>query len=167
MYRQHFLSYNRLHSIPSLPPESYISRCIVEAFLRRSRCTYVPTSLSPHDSPRLINIKSTCFTSYHSTLYISPRAVFHRYNGTSQAEPKIRHRRPRRHRYFSSTRLRLHDSTTNGATGYTGQLTAEHIASNLATNIKWAVAGRSESKLQAIVEDCKQHNADRPPPGEY
>lgn len=60
---------------------------------------------------------------------------------------------------------RKYDIVVLGATGYTGQLTAEHIASNLPINIKWAVAGRSEAKLQAVVEDCKQYNADRAPPG--
>ncbi|TQV99590.1 NAD(P)-binding domain [Cordyceps javanica] len=59
---------------------------------------------------------------------------------------------------------RKYDIVVFGATGYTGQLTAEHIASNLPTNIKWAVAGRSEAKLQTVVEDCKQYNADRTPP---
>ncbi|KAJ6788216.1 hypothetical protein PWT90_02181 [Aphanocladium album] len=59
---------------------------------------------------------------------------------------------------------RKYDIVVLGATGYTGQLTAEYIASHLPTNLKWAVAGRSEAKLQAVVEDCKQYNADRTPP---
>ncbi|OAQ98238.1 hypothetical protein LLEC1_05104 [Akanthomyces lecanii] len=60
---------------------------------------------------------------------------------------------------------RQYDIVVLGATGYTGQLTVEHIASSLPTTLKWAVAGRSEAKLQAVVEDCKQYNADRAPPG--
>lgn len=50
--------------------------------------------------------------------------------------------------------------------GYTGQLTAEHIAAHLPTNLKWAVAGRSESKLQGVIEGCKKVNPDRKDPGE-
>lgn len=49
--------------------------------------------------------------------------------------------------------------------GYTGKLAAEYIIANFPVNLKWAIAGRSESKLQAIVEDCKKLNSDRNPPG--
>ncbi|EFY98765.1 saccharopine dehydrogenase [Metarhizium robertsii ARSEF 23] len=59
---------------------------------------------------------------------------------------------------------RQYDLVVFGATGYTGQLTAEHVAKFLPTNLKWAVAGRSESKLQSLVEDCKKLNPDRLPP---
>lgn len=50
--------------------------------------------------------------------------------------------------------------------GYTGQLTAEHIAAHLPTNLKWAVAGRSQSKLQGVIDGCKKVNPDRKDPGE-
>ena len=50
--------------------------------------------------------------------------------------------------------------------GYTGQLTAEHIAAHLPTNLKWAVAGRSETKLQGVIEGCRKVNPDRKDPGE-
>lgn len=43
-------------------------------------------------------------------------------------------------------------------------MTAEHIATHLPTDLKWAVAGRSESKLQAVVEECKRVNPDRVQP---
>lgn len=49
--------------------------------------------------------------------------------------------------------------------GYTGKWTAEYIITHLATDLKWAVAGRSESKLQAVVDECKKRNPDRLPPG--
>ncbi len=39
-----------------------------------------------------------------------------------------------------------------GATGYTGKYTCRHITKSLPTNFKWAVAGRSEAKLQAVVD---------------
>ncbi|OAQ70339.1 saccharopine dehydrogenase [Pochonia chlamydosporia 170] len=60
---------------------------------------------------------------------------------------------------------RQYDLVVFGATGYTGQLTAEHIATSLPTDLKWAVAGRSESKLQTLVADCQKLNPDRVPPG--
>lgn len=54
---------------------------------------------------------------------------------------------------------------TNALQGYTGKLTAEHITTHLSTDLKWAVAGRNESKLKAVVEKCKEINSDRLPPG--
>lgn len=46
------------------------------------------------------------------------------------------------------------------------QLTTSHrhIARNLPTDLQWAVAGRSESKLQSLVAELRQINSDRPPP---
>ncbi|KAF7504064.1 hypothetical protein GJ744_002829 [Endocarpon pusillum] len=51
-----------------------------------------------------------------------------------------------------------------GATGYTGKLCAEHITNHLPTNLKWAVAGRSTSKLQDIVTGLKRIDPDRSQP---
>ena len=51
-----------------------------------------------------------------------------------------------------------------GATGYTGKLCAEHITKNLPTNLNWAVAGRSFSKLQVIVDSLQKINDDRSQP---
>jgi short subunit dehydrogenase-like uncharacterized protein len=51
-----------------------------------------------------------------------------------------------------------------GATGYTGKWTAEHITTHLPTNIKWAIAGRSESKLNALSDELKSLNSNRTPP---
>ena len=48
-----------------------------------------------------------------------------------------------------------------GASGYTGKLCAEHIVSQLPTNLKWAVAGRSAPKLQILVEQIRHLNRDR------
>ncbi|KAJ4858956.1 saccharopine dehydrogenase NADP binding domain-containing protein [Trichoderma breve] len=59
---------------------------------------------------------------------------------------------------------RQYDLVVFGATGYTGRLAAEYITANFPVNLKWAIAGRSESKLQAIVDDCKKLNSDRNPP---
>ena len=51
-----------------------------------------------------------------------------------------------------------------GATGYTGRLTAEYITTSLPTNIKWAVAGRNQSKLSSLVNELKSLNSSRSPP---
>jgi len=52
-----------------------------------------------------------------------------------------------------------------GATGYTGKYCAEHIATHLPTNLRWAVAGRNLSKLSAVVNEIKSLNPDRRAPG--
>lgn len=59
---------------------------------------------------------------------------------------------------------RQYDLVLLGATGYTGKLTAEYITTSLPTNIKWAVAGRSQSKLQSLVTDLKSLNSTRETP---
>jgi short subunit dehydrogenase-like uncharacterized protein len=60
---------------------------------------------------------------------------------------------------------RQYDIVVFGATGYTGKLTAEYITSRLPTDLRWALAGRSQSKLEGIAAECKTLNADRVPPG--
>lgn len=60
---------------------------------------------------------------------------------------------------------RAYDLVVFGATGYTGKLTAEYIATKLPTDLKWALAGRSRSKLEAVAAECKALNADRIQPG--
>ncbi|OBR14322.1 Saccharopine dehydrogenase [Colletotrichum higginsianum IMI 349063] len=60
---------------------------------------------------------------------------------------------------------RQYDLIVFGATGYTGTFVAEHITTHLPTNLKWAVAGRSESKLQHLVGECKKLSPDRVQPG--
>ncbi|KAF5982926.1 hypothetical protein FCOIX_3464 [Fusarium coicis] len=59
---------------------------------------------------------------------------------------------------------RQYDIVVLGATGYTGKLTAEYISMHLATDLKWAVAGRNNGKLTAVVEECQKLNSDRLPP---
>lgn len=63
--------------------------------------------------------------------------------------------------------LALGELHADFTTGYTGRLTAEHIATHLPTSLKWAVAGRSASKLQAVVDDIKRLNPDRLVPGTF
>lgn len=60
---------------------------------------------------------------------------------------------------------RQYDIVVFGATGYTGKLTAEYITTHLPTDLRWALAGRSQSKLRVIAAECKTLNADRTPPG--
>jgi hypothetical protein len=62
---------------------------------------------------------------------------------------------------------RQYDLVVFGATGYTGKLTAEHIATSLPTDLRWALAGRSQSKLEAVAAECKALNSDRIQPGEH
>lgn len=52
-----------------------------------------------------------------------------------------------------------------GPTGYTGRLCAEHIAKNLPTNLKWALAGRSVQKVEDIAKELRTLNPDRTEPG--
>ncbi|KAL9630721.1 MAG: hypothetical protein Q9164_006276 [Protoblastenia rupestris] len=65
---------------------------------------------------------------------------------------------------MTSVPSRTYDLIVFGATGYTGKLTAEHITTHLPTDLKWAVAGRSETKLSGIVNELKTLNADRTQP---
>ena len=60
---------------------------------------------------------------------------------------------------------REYDLILFGATGYTGKLCAEHITTNLPTDLKWAIAGRSNSKLSSLLDELDALNADRLPPG--
>ncbi len=68
---------------------------------------------------------------------------------------------------LSMSASRQYDIVVFGATGYTGKLTAEHITTQLPTDLKWALAGRSASKLEAVAADCKTLNPDRVQPGEF
>jgi short subunit dehydrogenase-like uncharacterized protein len=58
-----------------------------------------------------------------------------------------------------------YDIVLVGATGYTGKLTAHHIARNLPTNLKWAIAGRSRTKLDTLAEELNRISQDRLQPG--
>ena len=54
-----------------------------------------------------------------------------------------------------------------GATGYTGKLCAEHITHHLPTDLKWAIAGRSSSKLSSLLQSLISSNPDRQAPGKF
>ncbi|EXJ92909.1 hypothetical protein A1O3_01465 [Capronia epimyces CBS 606.96] len=59
---------------------------------------------------------------------------------------------------------RKYDLVVFGATGYTGRLTVEHIATSFPPDLKWAIAGRSADKLGQLVSHCKTLTPDRIPP---
>lgn len=58
-----------------------------------------------------------------------------------------------------------YDIVVLGANGYTATIATEYIVKNLPINLKWAVSGRSKSKLEALVERLKVIDGDRRPPG--
>lgn len=60
---------------------------------------------------------------------------------------------------------RQYDLVLLGATGYTGRFTAQHITASLPTDLKWAIAGRSHTRLTTIATDLKKQNGDRIQPG--
>ena len=62
-------------------------------------------------------------------------------------------------------RNREYDVVVVGATGYTGAITATHIAEHLPTNLKWAIAGRTGVKLDALAAELKKLSPDRLQPG--
>ncbi|KAF2734753.1 hypothetical protein EJ04DRAFT_576721 [Polyplosphaeria fusca] len=51
-----------------------------------------------------------------------------------------------------------------GATGYTGTICAEHITTHFPTSLKWAIAGRSPSRLESLQDRLIGLNQDRTPP---
>jgi short subunit dehydrogenase-like uncharacterized protein len=62
---------------------------------------------------------------------------------------------------------RRYDLVVFGASGFTGKLTAEHITKTLPTDLKWAIAGRSANKLEALAAECKHLDPDRLQPGKH
>ncbi|KAI0378504.1 Saccharopine dehydrogenase-domain-containing protein [Hypomontagnella monticulosa] len=56
---------------------------------------------------------------------------------------------------------RKYDILLLGATGYTGALTAEYVVQQLPTDLKWAIAGRSRAKLEALAKKLKDLDPER------
>lgn len=63
------------------------------------------------------------------------------------------------------TSSRPYELVLLGATGYTGTLTAEYIQEHVATDLKWAIAGRNSKRLHEIAEMLKKLNPNRIQPG--
>jgi saccharopine dehydrogenase (NAD+, L-glutamate forming) len=59
---------------------------------------------------------------------------------------------------------RGHDIVLFGATGYTGALTAEYLATNAPRELRWALAGRDRDKLESVRADLAEIDPDRPLP---
>ena len=59
---------------------------------------------------------------------------------------------------------RIYDIVLVGATGYTGRLTAEYVARLLPSDLKWAIAGRSQSKLDALAAKLRADFPNRSQP---
>jgi len=55
---------------------------------------------------------------------------------------------------------RTYDIILYGATGYTGEITAEYLAANYRGNEKWAISGRSKSKLDELKAKLMLLNKD-------
>jgi len=49
--------------------------------------------------------------------------------------------------------MRELDIVVVGATGYTGRLCTKYFATKLPRTLRWAIAGRSKSKLEKLVGD--------------
>jgi short subunit dehydrogenase-like uncharacterized protein len=59
---------------------------------------------------------------------------------------------------------RGHDIVLFGATGYTGALTAEYLATNAPRGLRWALAGRDRDRLEALRAELADIDPDRPLP---
>ncbi|KAI0847186.1 Saccharopine dehydrogenase-domain-containing protein [Daldinia vernicosa] len=59
---------------------------------------------------------------------------------------------------------RKYDILLLGATGYTGVLTAEYIVRHLPVDLKWAIAGRSKSKLESLSNKLNDLDPERVQP---
>lgn len=62
---------------------------------------------------------------------------------------------------------REYDIVLLGASGYTASIAAEYIAKNTRTDLKWAIAGRSRSKLEPLAQKLEGINQDRLHPGTH
>ncbi|MEU3018095.1 saccharopine dehydrogenase NADP-binding domain-containing protein [Nocardiopsis sp. NPDC007018] len=59
---------------------------------------------------------------------------------------------------------RGHDIVLFGATGYTGALTAEYLATSAPRGLRWALAGRDRDRLEAVRAELAEIDPDRPVP---
>jgi short subunit dehydrogenase-like uncharacterized protein len=68
---------------------------------------------------------------------------------------------------MTSERSPQYEVVLFGATGYTGKLCAEHIYSKLPSDLKWAIAGRSQAKLEAIRTELQSSGGSGALPGMF
>lgn len=57
-----------------------------------------------------------------------------------------------------------YDLVQFGATGFTGRLVAQYLATHAPDDLRWAVAGRSAARLQAVVDEVLAASPQRTPP---
>jgi len=60
---------------------------------------------------------------------------------------------------------RKYDIVLLGATGYTGALTAKHIASHFPHDLRWVIAGRSKEKLHELAAEIRGLRKEGSQPG--
>jgi short subunit dehydrogenase-like uncharacterized protein len=60
---------------------------------------------------------------------------------------------------------RKYDIVLLGATGYTGALTAKHIASHFPHDLRWVIAGRSKDKLHELAAEIRGLRKEGSQPG--
>lgn len=60
--------------------------------------------------------------------------------------------------------MREYDIVLLGATGFTGALVAQWIFEEAPKDLKWAIAGRSNEKLQNCLSSLKETASTRPAP---
>jgi short subunit dehydrogenase-like uncharacterized protein len=59
-----------------------------------------------------------------------------------------------------NARERTHDIVVFGATGFTGQLTAEYLARHAPAGTRWALAGRNQAKLEQVRRRLTEVNSE-------
>jgi short subunit dehydrogenase-like uncharacterized protein len=59
---------------------------------------------------------------------------------------------------------RQHDLALFGATGFTGGLTADYLAANAPTGLRWALVGRNRAKLEAVAARLAAASPEAPAP---
>jgi len=47
------------------------------------------------------------------------------------------------------------------SSGYTGKIACRYVAQSCPTSLKWAIGGRSQTKLQAVVDEIQALNVNR------
>ncbi|PSC71057.1 saccharopine dehydrogenase [Micractinium conductrix] len=60
------------------------------------------------------------------------------------------------HGYHKADMARAFDVVVWGATGFTGRLVAEHLARDYKTGVKWAIAGRSQERLEKLRSELSE-----------
>jgi len=62
--------------------------------------------------------------------------------------------------------VREFDLVLLGPTGYTGKFTVEYLYKTLPSSTRWALAGRSASKIAGVLQEVQAGNVGYTKPGE-